>query len=271
MRLPLSRRRLGYAFAAVAIALALIPLASASAGAWGYGLNRVQTAAEDSSAATGYGPGWVGLSYKRNGPIVGYLFARDFRFADGAVKGSADRMDIRGTKDGAAGHPKIKRWPWGYAHGAFNGCAYGYGTSKFAIERSSFSSDKCAAGPHAGPKGNWWHSERVFCTDHKTDPLCSPVGVWSKGKPAGNGGPKTVISKDTGGGKGCPAYGNIGASAAYGSGAPVVRHPLGYISPGQKMALRYVTKDRQYVMAKWNSGNLTAGIEWAFFPRSCVG
>ncbi len=70
--------------------------------------------------------------------------------------------------------------------------------------------------------------------------------------------------------QGCRAYGNIGASAAYGSGALVFRHPVGYVPPGQKMALRYVTKDRQYVMAKWNSGSLAAGIEWAFSPRSCV-
>jgi hypothetical protein len=266
MQLPLSRRRLGYVFTALVVAVVLVPLASVSADASGYGLNRVQTAAEDSSTTTGYGPGWVGLSYKRNGPIVGYLFAKGFRFTNGAVKGSADHMDIRGTRSGAAGHPKITRWPWGYAHGAFNGCAYGYGTSKFAIERSSYATDKCAAGPHAGPNGNWWHSETVFCTDSNADPLCSPVGVWSKGKPAGNGGPKAVTSKDGG----CLAYGNIGASAAYGNGAPVLRHPLGKVPPHQKMALRYVTKDRQYIMAKWNAGSLAAGIEWAFFPRSCV-
>lgn len=36
------------------------------------------------------------------------------------------------------------------------------------------------------------------------------------------------------------------------------------------MDLRYVTRDRQWVMAKWRYGSLTAGIEWAFFPRSCV-
>lgn len=264
MQASSSRRRLVYTFAALAIAVALIPLVSSSAGAWGYGRDRVQTATEDNSAATGYGPGWVGLSYKRNGPIVGYLFARDFRFADGAVKGSADHMDIHGKKDGAAGHPKIKHWPWGYAHGAFNGCAYGYGTSKFAFEHSSDASNKCAAGPHAGPDGHWWHNESVFCTHQKADPLCSPAGVWSKGKPKHSRGPKAVTSQ------GCPAYGNIGASAAYGNGAPVLRQPLGYVPPGQKMALRYVTKDRQYVMAKWNAGSLAAGIEWAFFPRSCV-
>ncbi|MDQ3763493.1 MAG: hypothetical protein M3460_18250 [Actinomycetota bacterium] len=154
---PLSfRRRLGYAFAALAIAVALIPFTSASAGAWSYGLNRVQTATQDAAAAAGYGPGWVGLSYKSNGPIVGYLFARGFRFADGAVKGSFDHMDIRGTTDGGYGHPRITRWPWGYAHGGFDGCASGYGTSKFALQRSSYSSDRCAAGPRVGPNGTWW-------------------------------------------------------------------------------------------------------------------
>lgn len=244
----------------------LVPLVTAPATghAWSYGFNRVQTAAEDSAASVGYGPGWVGLSYKSNGPIVGYLFAKDFRFADGTVKPAFDHMDIRGTRDYTGGHPTITRWPWGYAHGSFDGCAYAYGTSKFAIVRPDFSSSSCAGGPNAGPSGTWWHNETIFCTDSRTDYLCSPAGVWSDGKPAGNTGPKPVTSR------GCEGYGNIGAIAAYGSGTPAPTHRLGNVPAGQRMDLRYVTRNRQWVMAKWHAGSLTAGIEWAFFPRSCV-
>ncbi len=236
---------------------------------WGYGLNRVQTAQEDSEANTGYGPGWVGLSYKPNGPIVGYLFAEGFQFSDGAIKGSFDHKDIRGTTDVNTPHPTIDRWPWGYAHGGFDGCADAYGTSKFAFV-GGYSSSQCVNGPNVPgdqcSPGPFWHSETVFCTDNAADPLCSPVGVWSECKTCEYGvcGTKPVKSH------GCPAYGNIGATAAYGSGAPVVQHPLGFVPAGSNMDLRYVTKDKQYVMAKWHEGELISGIEWAFFPRSCV-
>ncbi|HZM81696.1 MAG TPA: hypothetical protein VFC19_38745 [Candidatus Limnocylindrales bacterium] len=260
----LSRRvvlRLATMAMAVLASLILLP---AAANAWSYGFNRVQTAAEDSAAATGYGPGWVGLSYKTNGPIVGYLFARDFRFGDGTVKTAFDHMDIRGTKDYAGGHPTITRWPWGYAHGSFGGCAYGYGTSKFAIVRSSFSSASCAGGPNAGPDGSWWHNETIFCTANSTDYLCSPVGVWAENKPPGNPGPKPATSR------GCYAYGNIGATGAYSSGTPAPTHLLGYVPAGHSLNLRYVARNRQWVMAMWNSGTFVGGIRWGFFPRSCV-
>jgi hypothetical protein len=248
-------------------AAGLTGLGTASpASAWSYGLNRVQTAAEDASASTGYGPGWVGLSYKSNGPIVGYLFAQGFTFTDATAKPGFDHMDIRDTKDYTGGHPTITRWPWGLAHGGFDGCAYAYGTSKFAIQRATFSSDRCAGGPHVGSDGTWWHSETVFCTDQAADPLCSPAGVWSEGKPPGNPGLKPITSH------GCTGYGNVGATAAYGGGASTVRlaDPLGFVPAGQAMDLRYVLKNRQWVMAKWRAGNLAAGTEWAFFPRSCV-
>src|SRR5919112_237355 len=86
---------------------------------------RVTTAAEDSWAQVGMGLGWVLLSYKANGPMVVYLFARDFVFANGVVKSSFDHMDIRDTGDASAGNTEgITRWPWGFAGGSFDGCAY---------------------------------------------------------------------------------------------------------------------------------------------------
>lgn len=236
------------------------------ANAWTRGLNRAQTAQEDPSAGVGYGPGWVGLSYKSNGPIVGYLFAPEFQFSDGSVKHSSDHMDIRGTRDYKGGHPTITRWPWGYAHGSFDGCAYAYGTSKFAKVRKGYASGQCAKGPRQGPNHTWWRSERVFCTAYKKDKLCSPVGVWSTGKPKGHKGTKKARSR------GCMVYGNIGAAAVYGKGKPKPQHPLGYVPPTKRkdIDVRYVTKNRKYAMAKWHGHRLASGTAWAFFPRSCL-
>ena len=153
----------------LAAVLAVTALTAPSpAAAWGYGVNRVQTAAEDSWAQTGMGPGWVLLSYKANGPMVGYLFARDFVFAD----------------------------------------------------------------------------------------------VWSENK---GGGLKTTTARTI-----CGAFGNIGAAAAYGSGPAVAVHPLGTAPAGAQIDIRYVTRDRQWIMAKWHGNRFAAGIAWAFLPRSCV-
>lgn len=257
----------------VPVVLLLTLIGSAPAHAWSYGVNRVQTAAEDPHAQTGMGPGWVLLSYKANGPMVGYLFARDFRFADGVVKTSFDHMDIRDTGDSSAGNTEgITRWPWGYAGGSFDGCAYAYGTRKFAIVRSGYMSASCANGPNVSGSSNddgrpdalrWWHSEQVFCTASNVDPLCSPWGVWSENK---GGGLKVAHARTA-----CTAYGNIGASAAYGSAPAIPRHPLGTAPAGAQIDIRYVTKDRQWIMAKWNANRFVAGIAWAFMPRSCVG
>ena len=265
----MSMRR-GLAAALVAV-LATLSFATPAHG-WGYGVNRVQTPTEDSWAQTGMGPGWVLLSYKANGPMVGYLFSRDVVFADGVTKTSFDHMDIRDTGDASAGNTEgITRWPWGFAGGSFDGCAYAYGTRKFAIERTGFMSSSCANGPNVAGSSNsdgspdtlrWWHSEQVFCTNNAVDALCSPWGVWSENK---GGGLKVTTARAD-----CAAYGNIGAAAAYGSGAAVPTHRLGTAPAGAQIDVRYVTKDRQWVMAKWNGNRFVAGIAWAFLPRTCV-
>ncbi|WP_367131481.1 hypothetical protein [Saccharothrix sp. HUAS TT1] len=257
--------------AALALAVVAVLFLPHPAGAWSIGVNRVQTAAEDGALGVGYGPGWVLLSYKANGPMVGYLFARDFRFADGVVKGSFDHMDIRDTGDSSAGNPEISRWPWGFAGGSFDGCAYAYGTHKFAIERDGFFSTRCANGPTVQGSSNgdgsidvlrWWHSEQVFCTANAVDPLCSPYGVWSENK---GGGLKVTTATAP-----CPAYGNIGAAAAYGSGPALPVHPLGTVPAGAQVDVRYVTKDRGWAMAKWHGQALAGGVRWAFLPRTCL-
>jgi hypothetical protein len=86
--------------------------------------------------------------------------------------------------------------------------------------------------------------------------------VWSENK----GGGLKVTSTATA----CTVYANIGAAAAYGSGVPVPRHVLGTVPAGQQVDVRYVTKDRQYAMAKWHGQRLAGGIAWGFFPRGCL-
>lgn len=261
----------GRLLAVTAVAVGLLAAAAGPAGAWGYSVNEVKPAAEDSYAETGMGPGWVLLSYKANGPMVGYLFAGGFQFADGTVKPGPDHMDIRDTGDSSAGSATISRWPWGYSAGSFDGCAYAYGTRKFKITRSGFMSTRCANGPTVAGSSNadgspdtlrWWHSEAVFCTD-TADPLCSPWGVWSTNK---GGGLKVTSAVAA-----CPAYGNIGSAAAYGAGAATPTHLLGMAPAGAQIDVRYVTKSRGYVMAKWNGNRFAGGTAWAFFPRSCLG
>jgi hypothetical protein len=254
----------------VAAVLGTVLATAGPAGAWGYSVNEVKTAAEDPYAETGMGPGWVLLSYKANGPMVGYLFAGGFTFADGSVKPGPDHMDIRDTGDSSAGSATISRWPWGYSGGSFDGCAYAYGTRKFKITRSGFMSGSCANGPTVAGSSNadgrpdalrWWHSEAVFCQGG--DPLCSPYGVWSENK---GGGLKATTTTAA-----CPAYGNIGSAAAYGAGPAAPTHLLGTAPAGVRIDVRYVTKDRSYVMAKWNGQRFAGGIAWAFFPRGCLG
>lgn len=266
------RRRSTLAALALLFAGWLVAFAATPAGAWSYGVNHVQSAAEDSHAQTGMGPGWVMVSYKANGPMVGYLFGQDFTFADGSVKPGPDHMDIRDTGDATAGNTEgIDRWPWGYAGGSFDGCAYAYGTSKFAFDHDGFSSTSCAGGPNVVGSSHddgtpdqlrWWHSEEVFCTDTAADPLCSPYGVWSENK---GGGLKVTSTTAP-----CTGYGNIGAAAAYGSGAAVPVQALGTVPAGQQIDIRYVAKSDQWVMAKWHGQRLAGGIAWAFFPRGCL-
>jgi hypothetical protein len=229
--------------------------APTTAHAWRTGENRIETPGEDASAATGYGPGWVLLSYRPNCPGVGYLFAQGV-----LGKTHSDHMLVQTTDDQSHGYtdsPVIRRWPWGYAHGGYGGCAAAYGTSKFKYEQAALS-NACTALP-ALPADRCKTSR--FCTATASDPLCSRRGVWGgkDGQPDG----KDAVSN------GCNVYANIGHSGVFGS-APQPRNLLGYVPSGAQLDVRYVTKARQYVWAKWKEHQFSNGISWAFFPRSCV-
>ena len=265
-------RRIMLIAVAVVTGAAALLVTPQTAGAWGRQVNRVKTAAEDGHAQTGMGPGWVMLSYKANGPMVGYLFAPGFTFADGTRKSASDHMDIRDTGNASAGNTEgITRWPWGFAAGRFDGCAYAYGTRKFAVSRAGFQTSRCADGPHvrgsAKPGGppdalRWWHSERVFCRATGVDPLCSPYGVWSANK----GGGLKVTSTT----RACKVWANIGSSAVYGGGGAQQSGLLGTVPNDAQVDVRYVISTRHWVMAKWHDHRLAGGIAWAFFPRSCL-
>jgi hypothetical protein len=231
----------------------MLAVPASSSAAWGIGTNDVLSNTSENSAATGYGPGWVALTFKENFPIVGYLFGTGT-----LARTKADQMDIRGTSGGNFGHATITQWPWGYAAGSFGGCAYAYGTLKFVRTSTSFMSASCATQPI--------RPTTVFCTDTAADPLCSARGVWgdAEGTPDG----RSAWSK------GCPAFANIGANGVFSTGAATPADYLGSVPVGQHLDLRYVTKSKEWVMAKWTGHPFVpehaTNIVWAFLPRNCV-
>ncbi len=237
--------------AVTGLALLAFGLPTKSADAWSYGFNRVQSPSEDSSTGVGYGPGWVALSYEPDDPVIGYLFA-----AGVAGEGGTDHMDIHGVVDYSNG----ERYPWGYAYGNFGGCAYAYGTVKFAIEDRNNHSGECQSRPG--------HTSAIFCNDHAADYLCNNRNI-----PGHSDTPQTGVMDPlypvTS--QGCTGYGNLGYGALNGSSSPgTPTNVLGTVPAGGQMDLRYVTKSRQYVMAKWHGHTLANGTSWAFFPRSCI-
>jgi hypothetical protein len=231
------------------VAIALGP--AGPAGAWSYGFNRVQSPAEDSSTGVGYGPGWVALSYQPDDPVIGYLFA-----AGVAGEGGTDHMDIHGIVNFTNG----ESYPWGWAYGNFDGCAYAYGTTKFAIEDRTNHSGSCTSAPG--------HTSAVFCYDHARDYLCNNRNIpgHSSTPQVGVMDPLYPVTSN-----GCTGYGNLGAVAFDGSGASgTARNQLGTVPPGGQLDLRYVTKDDKWIMAKWHGQTLANGTSWAFFPRTCI-
>jgi len=242
-----------HAIHALPAALLLCVALPVSAAAWSYGSNTVQSPSEDGASNTGYGPGWMLLSYMPNCPGVGYLFS------EGVLgKPSPDHFRINDTRDssyGYGGNPVISRWPWGFGHGAYQACAFAYGTSKFEFVANA--SSLCPAAPV--PPGDRCASS-AFCTD-QADPFCSPRGVWGQrdGEPNGKDGYSL----------GCQVFANIGHSGVFGD-VPNPTHALGSVPPGALLDVRYVTRNRQYAWAKWTGHAFVNGTVWAFFPRSCI-
>ncbi len=239
------------------VALLIVP---ATAGAIRPGFNRVLSPAS-TSAGTGYGPGWVALTFDTqgapHGPIVGNLL-----YTGVGGEPAPDHMDVYTTHGPAAS--VAGPFAGGYAYGHFRGCAWAYSTHKF-YPGGGHHHPPCTTPPN--------HSTRIFCTTQATDRLCNDgraqksageteAGVW-KNIGRGYSGAKT-------GPAGCEAWANVGAPAIY-SGAPeAFANRVGTIPPATPVKVRYVTKHRGAVMALVPVGLLQQGMRWAFLPRGCV-
>lgn len=172
-----------------------------------------------------------------------------------ARKTNPDHMRINDTRDSAYGYndtPAITRWPWGFAHGAYQGCTFAYGTSKFELVNGV--SSLCPGSP-APP------SERcdtsAFCTDQQSDPFCSPRGVWGSKDGEPNGKNAYAL--------GCEVFANIGHAGVF-SNAPSPAHSLGFVPAGALLDIRYVTKDRQFAWGKWTGHRFVNDICLGVLP-----
>lgn len=124
---------------------------------------------------TGYGPGWIALTFDTggapHGPITGYLFHDGVAGAVGN-----DHFDVSSyyTRP-AAGVNTL--FAGGYAYGHFNGCSWSYLDSN-GYELSSQGGNR--TGGCTPPN----HTTRIFCYDQAADPLCN-AGTTSAEPEAG--------------------------------------------------------------------------------------
>lgn len=217
------------------------------------------------TTGTGYGPGWVALTYDTSGvphgPVIGYLFHDGVASAVGN-----DHIDVF-EYDTAGAASVTTPFAGGYAFGHFNGCTWSY---------------LDPAGAELYPEGGHVtsqctppsHTSAIFCTNHAADSLCNngtsipgepEAGVWK------NLG--TSYSNAHTASTGCPAVANIGAAAIYNGSPASVGNPLLFVAAGTPLNVRYVSKDDSWVMAQVDHGvsnPLPYGIRWAFYPRSCI-
>jgi len=229
----------------------------------------------------GYGHTWVGLSYKADGPIIGYLFHDKF---SGPQR--TDRMDITGfiKHRGPRKMPVGSVHAYGFARGAFQGCAWAYGTHKFAYRRRGTTS-RCDDVPSRAEYKSL--QDEILCTD-RGDPLCQD-GVQdgqqedkyaeSSHVPTGAGVMFPLMPAITVG-ENCKSYANVGAKAFTRKGPSPTRPQdvLGEVAAGANVLVRYTTKDRRFVLvnptppdsAGGPNIKFPRGIDWAFVPRECV-
>jgi hypothetical protein len=221
-------RRLGLGLATILAMMTLAPSQAPATG--GNGFNRV-TSPGASSQGTGYGLGWVALSGPGvNDPVVGNLF-----FTDNSAGNAADHMDIFN-----AGFT----YPRGWAYGQFGGCAYAYTFANFYLESGAPHSGDCTPYYAGMTKAN------LFCSSPTVDPLCPSYGAYQETL-------RVQLRSDAD----CPAFGNVGAplfgpnrATATSPGA----NPLGTIARTSPFDVRYITKNRQWIMGKVPGFRFTA-------------
>jgi hypothetical protein len=252
-------RRLLILLAAV---LAVLGLATpAYAFSTGYFAIASSSASGVSAGHTGYGPGWVALTFdtsgQPHGPIIGYLFHDGVGQAVGN-----DHMDVYSYYTAGAASVNTP-FAGGYAWGHFNGCAWSYldMNANELYPEGAHHSVPCTSPPN--------HTAKIFCYDHAADPLCNDgtsvtgeteAGVWKTPR---------VTSIKAGG---CDVVGNIGSSAIYSGGAAAPANAIGHVDAGH-VQVRYVSKGDNWVMGNLSSDaspQFPWGIQWGFFPRSCL-
>jgi hypothetical protein len=244
--------------ASVLVLVALTLLGSAlPARAYTIGFNALATPAESSSWDTGYGPGWVALTFDTggspHGPIVGVLYS-----AGVGGEPATDHMDVYSTHGPAASVDGP--FAGGYAYGNFDGCAWAYWTGKLRAD-GGHHTPPCTTPPN--------HTTKIFCYDQAADRLCNDGTVDPVNEPEAGVWKDITAHPATVNPGGCDAWGNVGSPAIY-SGAPVAwANPLGHLDSGT-VKVRYVTKDRAAVMALVPDGVLPAHMRWAFLPRGCL-
>lgn len=227
------------------------------AHAYTIGFNTVATPSESSSWDTGYGPGWVALTFDTggapHGPIVGVIYSAGV----GGEQGT-DHMDVYSTHGPAAS--VNGPFAGGYAYGNFNGCAWAYWTGKLRAD-GDHHAPSCTTPPN--------HTTKIFCYDQAADRLCND-GVVEKSTEPETGVWKNISAHPaTINAGGCDAFGNVGADAIYHGSAVAWANNLGHIASGT-VKVRYVTKDDKAVMALVADGTLPAHMRWAFLPRTCL-
>ncbi|HET9255462.1 MAG TPA: hypothetical protein VFO16_09700 [Pseudonocardiaceae bacterium] len=244
------------------VALATLAIAgllgAPAAQAYTTGFEEVAAPSDPNRSGTGYGPGWVGLTFDTggdpHGPIIGYLF-----HAGLAGEQGSDHMDVYHTIHKSAASVTTP-FAEGYAYGHFTGCAWSYLDPDAA--------NLIRVGDHHNPPCQTpasYQTKDIFCASG--DPLCNDghstsepeAGVWKKEYEH----PATIKAG------GCDAYGNVGADAIYHGGPVAWANPLGHVSSGT-VHVRYVTHSRGAAMVLMDASSLPHHIRWAFVPRSCL-
>jgi hypothetical protein len=249
---------LGLCLTAIALATSVVPAQSLSVG---YKAIASSAASGVAAGHTGYGPGWIALTFdtggQPHGPITGYLFH------DG-VAGAAgnDHFDVSSYYTAPAASVNTP-FAGGYAYGHFNGCTWSY--------LDSSGSELSAQGPnHTGGCTPPNHTTKISCYNQAADPLCNAgnssdefeAGVW---KTITNH--RAIIKAG-----GCNVVANVGAAAIYNAAAAAPANPITHVNSGT-VYVRYVTKQDDYVMANLasdGSPQLPSGMQWGFYPRGCL-
>lgn len=245
--------------AACSIALLAAPATALSTG---YKAIASSSASGVQAGHTGYGPGWVALTFdtdgQPHGPITGYLFHDGVAGAVGN-----DHFDVSRYYTAPAASVNTP-FAGGYAYGHFGGCTWSY------LDSNGY--ELSAQGAlHGGACTPPNHTTKIFCTDRARDLLCND-GTSVTGEPEAGVWKNTGQHLATINGGGCDVVGNVGSNAIYHAGAAVPANPIVHVNSGT-VQVRYVLKNDTYVMANLStdgSPQLPAGLQWGFYPRGCL-